>query len=251
MSDADATDPVKALREWCAINSFLCQHVLEDLRAGKRRGEAGERWMIRDVYAAALRSLEAAPALLARIEAGEGLLAAMQARAEKAERERDEARRLLAWCHRCNVLMALVVPEDGSYRCPKCATRSTPVPIREAVEFEERIAALESRLAINEAALIDAQKSMQMCASCGWLLPNHAEECGRYPLVVEQLRARLAEVAPVVEAAERLEPHIRTLSAYMDGSTACTVEQKGVKILGELRSAVRAARSLRGAGGGA
>ena len=187
MSDADATDPVKALREWCAINSFLCQHVLEDLRAGKRRGEAGERWMIRDVYAAALRSLEAAPALLARIEAGEGLLAAMQARAEKAERERDIARG---------------VAEDRT----EAALRAK----------EEYAAALE----------------------------KVAER-------VKALESTLAEAAPVVEAAERLEPHIRTLSAYMDGSTACTVEQKGVKILGELRSAVRAARSLRGAGGGA
>ena len=150
----------------------------------------------------------------------------MQARAEKAERgrdearasnalmvealtertqQRDEARRLLAWCWDCNTLMGLSAPGAGSYRCPKCAKLSTPVPIREVVVFEERIAALESRL---------------------------------------------AEVAPVVEAAERLEPHIRTTSAYMDGSTACCVEQKGVKILGELRSAVRAARSLRGAGEG-
>jgi hypothetical protein len=49
--------------------------------------------MIRDVYAAALRSLEAAPALLARIEAGEGLLREARERLNLADRG-NTARRI-------------------------------------------------------------------------------------------------------------------------------------------------------------
>lgn len=130
-------------------------------------------------------------------------LAAMQARAEKAEESLERA--------------------EGDHRFVLTET---------VAAYEAKLAALESRLALNEAALIDAQKSMQMCVSCGWLLPNHAEECGRYPLVVEQMKARLAEVAPVVEAAE---------------AWSRTAEEEPLMVAVR---ALRAARSLRGAGEG-
>jgi len=41
------------------------------------------------------------------------------------------------------------------------------------------------------AALKEAAKS---CPSCGLLLPDHSEDCGRYPLVVEHLRAEIQEL---------------------------------------------------------
>jgi multidrug resistance efflux pump len=112
---------------------------------------------------------------------------------------------------------------------------------------EMRAASLSGRLAAMQARAEKAEADLTpMLASND----RYGAQLDSMTATVKALNARLAEAAPVVEAAERLEPHIRTLSAYMDGSTACTVEQKGVKILGELRSALRAARSLRGAGEG-
>ena len=58
-----------------------------------------------------------------------------------------------------------------------------------------------------------------------------------------QFEARLAEAAPVVEAAEALEPLILTMSVYMDGTDACVVGQKGTRPLAVLRNAVRALRA--------
>lgn len=63
MSDADATDPVKALREWCAIPERTRVDVASWMGEGPYMEEPG----------IALRLLSAAPALLARIETGEGL----------------------------------------------------------------------------------------------------------------------------------------------------------------------------------
>lgn len=112
---------------------------------------------------------------------------------------------------------------------------------------EMRAASLSGRLAAMQAR---AEKAEASDAARHKLMEDALAAFSTERTRAVKAESRLAEAAPVVEAAERLEPHIRTLSAYMDGSTACTVEQKGVKILGELRSALRAARSLRGAGEG-
>lgn len=51
-----------------------------------------------------------------------------------------------------------------------------------------------ARLAISEEQLVAVQQSAKHCVSCGLLLPNHADWCGRWEVVVSELRARLAEV---------------------------------------------------------
>ena len=54
--------------------------------------------------------------------------------------------------------------------------------------------ATRARLAISEEQLVAVQQSAKHCVSCGLLLPNHADWCGRWEVVVSELRARLAEV---------------------------------------------------------
>lgn len=55
----------------------------------------------------------------------------------------------------------------------------------EAAEAEaEELTAEVEQLRANAA-------SAQSCPSCGYLLPEHAPECGRYPLVVAELRAEV------------------------------------------------------------
>jgi hypothetical protein len=78
MSDADATDatdPVKALREWCAEDSAVARGTIDGLLRYEKRcyeKDGNGEGAVGCVMARAL--LSAAPALLARIEAGEGLL---------------------------------------------------------------------------------------------------------------------------------------------------------------------------------
>ena len=74
MSDADATDPVRALRGWCAECDGARQGILGDLHRVEGRIRAAGCGRYGDVVAKASAALSAAPALLARIEAGEGLL---------------------------------------------------------------------------------------------------------------------------------------------------------------------------------
>lgn len=74
MSDADATDPAKALREWCAECDGARSGILGDLHRVEERNRAAGCGGYGDVVAKARAALSAAPALLARIEAGDGLL---------------------------------------------------------------------------------------------------------------------------------------------------------------------------------
>ena len=184
---SDATDPVKALREWCGFDAETARDAVDfivndEMRKYERDGD--------DEYArchaAARALLSAASALLARIEAGEGLLAAMQARAE-----------------------VLVVELDGSNKRAKLLLDAKNEWADRARDAEAKLAALESRL---------------------------------------------AEAAPVVEAAERQEDaneaHANWTGEPDDDSCdelhgawvkACCATDEAVR-------ALRTARSLRGAG---
>lgn len=64
------------------------------------------------------------------------------ARAETAEKERDEALRHLAWCYSCKTMMVLVEVGGKTWRCPKCAIHVTPVLFREGEELRGLLAAL-------------------------------------------------------------------------------------------------------------
>ena len=47
--------------------------------------------------------------------------------------------------------------------------------------------------------------SSKHCASCGLLLPNHADECGRYPVVVEELQRQLDDKTAAFSAMSSLQ----------------------------------------------
>ena len=138
-------------------------------------------------------------------------LAATKARAERAESD-----------------LALILASNDRYGAQLDSMTATVKALNVRLAEQNRIHVEAIRGCRDGAVILAAER-------------RQAEEQAELERVrADRAEARLAEVAPVMEAAVKLEPHVRTTSAYMDGTTACCVEQKGVKILGELRGAVRA-----------
>lgn len=174
-------EAVKALREWCAIPEHTRVDVASWMGEGPYMEEPG----------VALRLLAAAPALLARLEAGE-------ARAEKAERERDELKSALK---RCCI-------------CPSCAdhykTVTGEVHNQEAIDrAKEQLAALQRLMQERNDAVRVANERRARIATLEADLAQHrawhsenVNQIAADGARIKALEARLAEVGPVVEAAE-------------------------------------------------
>ena len=86
--------------------------------------------------------------------------------------------------------------------CRACRDAHTELDAERAAheETKERLSAAEGLVAITQEQMAMERASANFCPSCGLLLPNHAEECGRYPLVVAALEARLALAEAVCES---------------------------------------------------
>lgn len=77
--------------------------------------------------------------------------------------------------------------------CPECK-KMVDLNMRYNLCEECIIVQLETELQLLKEANKDLEESAKYCPSCGYILPNHSEECGRYPKVVKELSDKLIKL---------------------------------------------------------
>src|SRR3990167_2076006 len=73
-------------------------------------------------------------------------------------------------------------------------------------EYKERIEELEAENSLLQEQNNINRESAKFCPSCGYLLPNHSDDCGRYPLVVKDLQAKIAMLTEALDKISKYEP---------------------------------------------
>ena len=99
---------------------------------------------------------------------------------------------------------------------------------------DDEIDALRARVDLLTEQNKALEESAKSCPSCGFLLPNHADYCGRHEVVINELRAELADLKDGLTA------------AHMDGFASGKAE--ATEMLREEVARLKAAERIRVAG---
>lgn len=109
---------------------------------------------------------------------------------------------------RVNGIICFLPPEERK----DCVDSIMAAVEQDQAGLFEHLELIEEQLEVNE-------KSRQFCPSCGWLLPNHHEECGNLGVLlrkVEAERDRLRKALKVIAAM------IRSIDGF-DPDEACEI----------------------------